>query len=333
MPRQKETNELWQKAAAFIKSYDSFLVISHVHPDGDAVGSTCAAAHLLERRGKQYVMTNASPIPEKYLFMEKAKEILPWDEAKKASFDAVITVDCADRSRLGDAEAVLEARYPLLNIDHHPTNTRFGNVNVVLPDKAATAELMYDFSQFLQLKWDRAFAEAVFAGVMADTGSFRYANTSPSAMHLAAHLLEYGVVPNRVATHIFDTMTPAKITVIKHALNSLEISDDGRMAWITLTSEQMKGAGAKEEDAGGVINYARNMKGVEVGLLFKQLDENAVKVSIRSDETIDASKIAQQLGGGGHARAAGCTVEGPLPQVQEKVIGLTRRALDLCQTS
>src|SRR5699024_1995736 len=146
--------------------------------------STLAVAHLLKQCDKRFLLTNASPIPEQFLFMDMAKEILPWEEAKKNTFDAVISVDCADRTRLGDVQTVLEQSYPLLNIDHHATNDHYGDVNVVFADKSATAEVLYDFVQYLQLTWNRAFAEVVYTGVMTDTGGFRYANTSPETMKL-----------------------------------------------------------------------------------------------------------------------------------------------------
>lgn len=333
MNRHETTNEVWQQAADFIDTYDTFLVVSHVQPDGDAIGSTLAMAHLLKQRGKQCILTNDSPIPKKYLFMDMTEQIVSWNAAKKAHFDAVISVDCADRLRLGAVETVLQENYPLLNIDHHPTNDHFGHVNVVLDDKSATAEILYHLTQYLQLTWDRAFAEAVYTGVMTDTGGFRYTNTSSSSMELAAHLLRFGVNPGEIAERVFENISHAKVEILKVALNSLAISDDGKIAWITITAEQMKQTGAKEEDLGGIVNFARNVEGVEVGILFKQLDVYSVKASLRSRDKVDVSKIAQKLGGGGHARAAGCTIEGSLSEVKQTLLEATREALILCQTT
>src|SRR5690625_3983871 len=176
--------DTWQKAAHFIDTYNSFLVVSHVQPDGDAIGSTVAVAYVLQQRSKQFILTNNSPIPSKYLFMDMANNILPWDETKVMDFEAVISVDCADRSRLGAVQSVLQEGYPLLNIDHHSTNDHFGTVNVVRDTASATAEVLYHFIQYLQLTWNHPLAEAVYTGVLTDTGGFRYSNTSPSSLEL-----------------------------------------------------------------------------------------------------------------------------------------------------
>lgn len=334
MNHPETKRQLWQQAAGFIEAHHSFLVVSHVQPDGDAIGSTLAVAHLLKQFGKQYVLTNDSPVPEKYRFLDMAGDILPWEAAKsKGGFHAVISVDAADRQRLGAVEEVLEQGFPLLNIDHHPTNDRFGSVNVVVDDKAATAEILYELIEYLELEWDQAFAEAVYTGVMTDTGGFRYSNTTPEVMKLAAQLLHYGVVPGDIADRVFETISYAKVLILKEALNSLVVSDDGQIAWLSITAEQMKQTGAKEEDLGGIVNLARNVEGVEVGILLKQVDERGVKVSLRSRKKVDVAKVAKELGGGGHARAAGCYVEGSLNEVEQTVLEAARRALALCQTT
>lgn len=327
MNHPKTVTELWREAAAFIESHDAFLVVSHIQPDGDAIGSTLAMAHALQQLGKSFVLTNPSPLPEKYDFLEMASAILPWDEAKKSPFDAVISVDAADRERIDTVGEVLDQGYPVLNIDHHPTNDRFGTVNVVCSDRAATAEMVYELIEHFGLKWNQTMAEAVYTGIMADTGGFRYANTSPRVMKVAAHLLQYGVIASEIAERVFETISHAKVRLLKDALNSLTISEDGRIAWIRITADQMKQAKAKEDDLGGIVNFARNVEGVEVGILFKQVDEHGVKVSLRSRQQVDVSQIASELKGGGHARAAGCYVEGGLDDVEEKVLLVTRRAL------
>lgn len=327
MNRPESITELWREAQAFIESHDAFLIVSHIQPDGDAIGSTLAMAHALQQLGKSFVLTNPSPLPEKYDFLDMANAILPWDEAKKNHFDAVISVDAADRERIDSVGEVLDQGYPLLNIDHHPTNDRFGTVNVVLSDRAATAEIVYELIEHLGLRWNQAMAEAAYTGIMADTGGFRYANTSPRVMRVAAHLLQYGVVASEIAERVFETVSHAKVRILKDALHSLTISEDGRIAWIQITADQMKRAKAKEEDLGGIVNFARNVEGVEVGILFKQVDERGVKVSLRSRKKVDVSRIASELKGGGHARAAGCYVEGALDDVEEKVLLATRRAL------
>jgi phosphoesterase RecJ-like protein len=229
-------------------------------------------------------------------------------------------VDCADEARIGQVKERFAADAKLLNIDHHPTNDYFGDVQLIREDAAATVEILYDLAGTLQLPVEGELAAAIFCGLLTDTGGFRYSNTTPKVMRIAAELLAGGVEGHRLAELVLEKITYAHITVLKQALNTLSFNEDRQISWITVSQDDIRMTGATSEDMDGLILYPRNIEGVEVGLLFKQTDEQTVKVSFRSNGKADVAAIAQRFGGGGHVRASGCTLKGGLQEVVERVV-------------
>jgi phosphoesterase RecJ-like protein len=314
--------EQLQAAKQFIEANDQILVVSHLNPDGDAISSTLAMSCLLRRLGKTYVTANEGPIPDKFAFLPECGSIVDLSPTSShpARFDKAIAVDCADRERIGKAQQLFAANCSLLNIDHHVTNTRFGEVNVVRSHAAATVEMIYELARYCSVPIDLDMANCVYTGLLTDTGGFRYANTTPQVMRIAAELLDLGVQGSALAQQTLETMSPAQIGLLQRALASLAFSTDKKIAWIAVTAQQLAETGAVNEDTDGLVNYARNIEGVDVGLLFKQKSEREVKVSLRSSRRADVSRIAQAFGGGGHARAAGCTIFAELPVAIDQVV-------------
>ncbi|MFD1394840.1 bifunctional oligoribonuclease/PAP phosphatase NrnA [Kroppenstedtia eburnea] len=321
--------EDWKQALAFVSEPGPYLVVSHLHPDGDAIGSTLAVGWILKRLGKQVVMVNESPVPDKFRFLPEAERILSPDEAgAEGPYRRVIAVDVADRERMGSVCQLLAAEAEVLNIDHHPTNDRFGTTNLVIPGAAATAEILCHWSRRLQVEWDRELATCLYTGLLTDTGGFRYANTTPEVMELASGLLRHGVEPGAIADRVIETMTRGQLALLRRALDTLTFSDDGQVGWIKLTREDFRSSGAREEDLDGIVNYARNVAGVDVGILFRETDGQGIKVSLRSREIVDVGKLAQSMGGGGHARAAGCSLTGTLDEAEKSLLEQVKAALD-----
>lgn len=184
--------EDWEQALAFVSEQGPYLVVSHLHPDGDAIGSTLAVGWILKRLGKQVMMVNESPLPEKFRFLPGAEKILSPEEAEsEGPYRRGIAVDVADRERMGAAGHLL-AEAEVLNIDHHPTNDRFGTINLVIPEAAATAEILCRWARHLQVEWSVELATCLYTGLLTDTGGFRYTNTTPEVMELASGLLQIG---------------------------------------------------------------------------------------------------------------------------------------------
>jgi len=318
-----------KEAKRFIEVRDDFLVVSHVQPDGDAVSSTAAVGLMLKRLGKTFTMLNNDRIPAKFDFLAGAGDIVCVADGgvPKRAFRNVIAVDCADFSRIGDAAGWFAPDAEILNIDHHPTNDNYGAVTLIRSDAAATAEILADLADALGIVWDKALADCIYSGLLTDTGGFRYANTTPQVMHLAARMLQYGTEPHLLAERLLERTPYTHIQLLKRALATLSFTKGNRISWIQVTTRDIAETGASSEDMEGLVNYPRNIEGVEVGVLFKEVEPRKIKVSFRSGGNVDVASLAKRLGGGGHLRAAGCTLEMTLEAAVEHVIELVKREL------
>ncbi|RKP55502.1 bifunctional oligoribonuclease/PAP phosphatase NrnA [Cohnella endophytica] len=320
-----------KEAAAFIRERDDFLIVSHVQPDGDAISSTVATGWLLEKLGKKYTMLNEGPVPSRLRFLWNSSDVLTMegdDSAPPRQFRNVICVDCADYSRVGRTKSWFAEDAELLNIDHHPTNDGFGRVNLMKFHAAATAEILFELTEELGQSLDVDIATAIYTGLLTDTGGFRYSNTSPFVLSIASRLLEAGVNGPELAELLLERMTPGQLQIIQRGLSRLAYSSDQRISWLWVTSEDLEESGATNEDLEGLVNYPRNVEGVEVGMLFKQNGTASVKVSLRSAGKVNVAAVAQHFGGGGHVRAAGCRLTEPLPEVIRQVVEYVQKALD-----
>jgi phosphoesterase RecJ-like protein len=321
-------NELME-AVSFIRERDDFLVVSHVQPDGDAISSTVAVGWLLSKLGKKFTMLNEGPVPARLLFLWKSTDIHKISEEQpERQYRHVICVDCADYARVGKAKQWFAPDAELLNIDHHPTNDGFGQVNLLKFHAAATAEILFELLDKLELVLDLDIATAIYTGLLTDTGGFRYSSTSPQVMAMASRLLEAGVNGPELAELLLERMTMGQIRVTQRGLSRLAFSPDQQIGWLWVNSEDLEDTGATNEDLEGLVNYPRNIEGVEVGLLFKQNGQESVKVSLRSTGRVNVAAVAQHFGGGGHVRAAGCRLTDPLPEVIDKVLAVVQKALD-----
>ncbi|MDF2725503.1 MAG: bifunctional oligoribonuclease/PAP phosphatase NrnA [Paenibacillus sp.] len=319
--RYPSYDEQLAAAKAFIEANDRFLVVAHLNPDGDALSSTVAVAWLLEQLGKRYVMINESKKPDKFNYLWGYERLLSLDSNElQDRFDCVISVDCADESRIGKVRELFAPGAKILNIDHHPTNDGFGEVQLIRHDAAATVEILYDLAAAFHFKMSPELAEAIYSGLLTDTGGFRYANTTPKVMRIASQLLETGINGSSLAERLLEQITFTHIAVLKQALNSLSFAYDHKLSWISVSREQIALTQATSEDMDGLIQYPRNIEGVEVALLFKQTDEQTVKVSFRSNGQVDVAALAKSFGGGGHVRAAGCTMTGDLAHITDVVV-------------
>jgi bifunctional oligoribonuclease and PAP phosphatase NrnA len=307
--------EQLEAAERFIRQHDDFLVVSHIQPDGDAASSTYAVGWMLKQLGKSFTMINEGSMPDKFHYLWGSDEVVDYTESQpNRKYQNIISVDCADFSRIGKVSSLFNENYQLLNIDHHPTNDRFGSCQVIHPNAAATVQILYDLAVQLNLSPSLSFGECIYTGLLTDTGGFRYASTSPEVLQIAADLLKVGVQGAVLAEQVLERMTFSQINLLQNALGTLSFAYDRRVAWVSVRSEEIAQLGASNEDLDGLVNYPRNVEGVEVGMLFKQRDAGNVKVSLRSAGKVDVSKIAQSFGGGGHVRASGCTIKGSLEQ-------------------
>jgi phosphoesterase RecJ-like protein len=311
-----------------IKAADRILVASHAEPDGDAVGSLLALGLALEKIGKRTTLYNASVIPAVYQFLPGVARITRRMPAADGC-DAAIILDCGDLSRIGPdwPEA---AKIPvIINIDHHITNTRFGHAQVIDGDACATAEIVHRLIPLLGVEFDRDIATAVYTGILTDTGSFRFSNTNAAAFAIGHAMTKRGVDPYHVAQHVFGSYSLGRIKLLNLALNSIEISPNGKLSIMTITRGMLAETGTQPEDVDGLINYARRIEAVRVAALIQEQGEadatgggrSRFHVSLRSDGTVDVAAWAGSFGGGGHLSAAGFQVESTLEQIKAQMTG------------
>ncbi|GIP21472.1 bifunctional oligoribonuclease/PAP phosphatase NrnA [Paenibacillus sp. J22TS3] len=317
-----------QDAHAFLMEHDDFLVVSHVQPDGDAVSSTLAVGWLLSCLGKNYVMVNEGPIPRRMSYLWHADQILDLSVTPlETTYKHVICVDCADYQRVGHTQKYFAKDALILNIDHHPTNDAYGTVNLIHPHAAATAEILLDLVEYIGVEMTEDIATALYTGLLTDTGGFRYSNTTPKVMAAASKLLQHGVDGPGLSELLLEQLTYPQLLILTKALNKLQMSEDGKISWVSITPEDMLETGAANEDLEGIVNYPRNIQGVEVGMLFKVINDQAVKVSLRSAGKVDVAAVAQSFGGGGHVRAAGARIEGTLEDIIPRVLERVKEQL------
>lgn len=315
-----------------INKAQHLLVVSHCDPDGDAVGSLLAMGLALGKLNKKVTIYNDSPIPAVYRFLPSVKRIVR-QVKKAAAYDTALILDCGHISRIGKAHAKLSQIPVIINIDHHVTNTRFGTIHLIDPTACSTAELVYRLIKALKISMDKAIAMSIYTGILADTGSFRFSNTNQAAFAISQEMVRLGVEPYNVAQHVFGTYSLGRIKLLNLALDSIEISDNGKLSIMTLTNEMFSETGTQPEDVDGMINYARRIEDVKVAALIQeQKNGNSQKkdlrnfhVSLRSDGTVDVAAIAGAFGGGGHSSAAGFQVEMTMSKLKSEIITLSNK--------
>jgi bifunctional oligoribonuclease and PAP phosphatase NrnA len=303
-----------------IREHDRFLITTHENPDGDALGSILAAKLALEALGKDAVMYlyGQVPLPAEYGFMEMhdLRRELPDDAEERV----LLALDCANESRLGRDYAELLERSPLIvDIDHHHDNTRFGTINVIVPDASSTGEIVRDLLRLLDIDLTPEIAEALYIALVTDTGRFQYTNTTPRALRLAAELVEAGANLQRVFQGVYESVEFAKLKLLARALERAEVYDGGRLVISYLLRNDFLEVGAVEPYSEGIIDYLRAVEGSDMAVLIREPPtrggpKHRVSLRSRSDE-LDVSVIARKAGGGGHRQAAGFSSELQIPEI------------------
>lgn len=306
------------------------LLACHVDPDPDCIGSMLALDWLCEQLGKRSLPLSHHPTLPQWRFLPRIDRIQLAGEPGawcNEPWDTLVVVDC-EVGRTGDAARWADHVKRVINIDHHVTNPGSGDVNLIVPDAAAAGEIVYDLIARSQFPIDIDVSQLLYAAIMADTGSFRFSNTTARSFEIASRLVHAGARPDRIAREIYDTRSWSYVKLLGRVLETLQRSEDGRVAWITLTQSMIEEEGARKDESEGFIQYPRMIEGVEVAVIFRELDTGQVKVGFRSWGRVDVSQIAQDLGGGGHTQASGCTLPGPLDQVLQEVIARVRKVTD-----
>lgn len=286
---------------------DNIYILCHRNPDGDTLGSGFGLHYALKALGKRSKVLCSDGLPQKFSYM--------YDEFSDFKAENIVSVDIASEQLFGDLDYKVD-----LAIDHHSTNSLFADKVCLYPDAAATCEIIWEIVTEMGVTVDEKIATCLYTGVATDTGCFKFSNVTPATHYIAAKLIEYGADFKKVNKEIFETKTLSMISLEREVLNTLSFSFDNRIAMIYVTTEMLEKYGVPETELDAITGIPRQIEGVEMGLTLKQRDVNEFKVSARSSETIDASEFCKKFDGGGHARAAGCTITGNLDEVKEKLV-------------
>lgn len=323
---KKKRTEILRKIAEELRSGYRFLISTHVNPEGDAIGSVLALGLALKDLGKKVLVLTQDPIPPVLTFLPGAEEILH-QAPENGGFDVAFALDCGDKTRLGVEFARVKGIGKIINIDHHVSNSYFGDINLVDPRASSTAEIIFDLLRTIPVVLTPAVAENIYVGILTDTGSFHYSNTSPKTFAVARSCLRAGVEPWKVAEKVYETQPLARLRLLPLVLATLEVDGDGRVPYVVVTQKMMEESEASVALTEDFINFPRSLEGSEVALLFRELSPEKYRVSLRSRGSVDVSRIAAEFEGGGHPQAAGCTVEGSLSKVKAKVLDRVKAAL------
>jgi phosphoesterase RecJ-like protein len=310
--------------AKLIGATHRIYVLTHVEPDGDAIGSLLGLGWALQALGKDVVLACSDPVPLPFQFLPGSNLVT---DKKAVNPELVIAVDASDPPRLGklfDPERFGDA--PILVIDHHITNVRFGRVNAIDPTAASSAELVLDLIDRLGVAVNPYIATCLLTGILTDTRSFRTSNTTPGSLRAAVRLMEAGAPLADINRRVFESKPLAALKVLGRALANLQI--DGRIVWTQVTQAMLTECGASPGNGGGVVNVLSGTRDADIAVVFREQPDGKIEVGIRSAPGLSVADVAVSLGGGGHPQAAGCVLPGPLPEAQARVLTELKRSLN-----
>ena len=311
----------------FIRRARRVIVISHVAPDGDAIGSLLGLGRALRWLGKEYTLACADPVPKGFAYLPGSETIVqpPPSGWPKGKYDLVISLDCGDLKRLGAAYDESLAGLPIINIDHHVTNTHFGTVNWVDTEAASTAEMVLELVESLGIPLDADMALCLLHGIVTDTRGFRTPNTGPRTMRAALKLMEAGAKLAEITDRVFNRRPLSAICLWAKALNGVQL--DGRIIWSQITRAMRRECAFSENGDAGLVSFLATADEADVAIVFAEKSDGRIEVGMRAVPGIDVSAVALDLGGGGHPQAAGCTLNGSLDEVREKVLAAVKGAM------
>lgn len=318
-----------KEIARLLAGQRQVFITSHTFPDGDSIGSMVALLLALQQQGIEVIAVNADPVPEMYSFLKGAGAISR-PVADMLLPPVAVFLDCTDVDRAGEEVAAMMARQQppvVINIDHHVSNASFGTCNYVDGSAAATAELLYPVLAEMGVV-DKDIATALYTALATDTGSFRFSSATAATYRMAAELLDRGVELAAVNVKLWEEKPATSIILLSRVLPTLQVTAGGRIAWMYLEKSVFDSLQAHSEHCEGFVDYPRSIAGVELGMFFREVEKDQVKVSLRSKSYFDVNRLASQFGGGGHQRAAACTIHAPVPEAIDRVVAAAVRMLE-----
>ena len=314
----KSLDVLMEEAIEWIKNSDNIFIASHVQPDGDNIGSTLALGMALKKMNKDVKILKVDDIPSDYRFLPNLDLIEEYNINQ--TVDLFIALDSSDIDRLGiGKEFALKAKR-IVNIDHHITNTNFGHINIISSSSGATGEIVYEFIKKMDVDIDKNIGTCLYTAISTDTGSFMYSNTTYKTHLIAAELLKTEINLNDINVNLYQSRSKERTKLFIESLNKLELYLGDKVGIIPVTQEMLKSNNAKLEDTEGIISFIRDIDSIEVACLLKQIEKGQIKISLRSKRYIDVSKISSKFDGGGHKKAAGCTIYTSIEEAKDLIL-------------
>ena len=302
------------------RQYHTIAVLSHVRPDGDALGSQLALALSLQQLGKHVHVWNEDGMLEKYSFLPRA-ELMGTPPATAQDVDLAVALDTAIQNRLGTAGQAIRSAKLWINIDHHVSNPGYGDLVHIDPTAPATGQILFELIKSEKLPLDHDIAENLYVAISTDTGSFQYPNTTARTFEIAAELVRVGLKVGTISQQVYENYPRRRIELLRELLSTMRFNSDGRVASFALTLKTAVERGVIPEDNEGLIDHLRAIRGVLVAVFFEELADGKVRVSMRSkSEDVDVCAICEKFGGGGHKLAAGARIRGTLADVEERVL-------------
>ncbi len=312
-----------EKTIACIKRYNSFLITTHTNPEGDALGSEFAFSSLLNKLGKTALIMNEDDTPSEYDFISANIEVKKYkSNLKRINFDCFVFLDCADLKRTGEVYRINTENKPILNIDHHISNSGFGSVNWIEPGSSCCAEMVYKLYKRLNIPLDREAALFLYTGILSDTGSFRYSNTTSFTHQVVSELLKERLDIPQIYRNIYEDIPYQGMRLVSRVLSGMKRHFAGKVVSFEIKQNLLKNKKLTFDLSDEVLRFGRAIKGIEVTALFKENlgMKNEIRVNLRSTGLIDVNKIASFFNGGGHKTASGATIKGELRQVKKRVL-------------
>lgn len=320
-----------KKAIACIKNNNNFVITSHVSLEGDALGSELAFYRLLRMMGKRAIVINEDSYPIQYSFLPGIKMINKFNKKNFSNikFDCLAVLDCSGFSRCGDVSKINTSGRSILNIDHHISNQKFGDINWIDPDVSSCSEMIYKLYKELHLPLDKEIATFLYVGMLTDTGSFRYSNTTSLTHEIVSRLLKYGIDAAKVYKYVYEGIPFSEIRLLSHMLGRVKCQFHGKITWLHIGQDLLKNKKIPIDLAEQILNFMRAIKGAQAAVLFKENlgAKNDVRINLRSQGKPDVNKIARFFGGGGHKTASGATVKGNINDVRKRVLAKIKESL------
>lgn len=305
----------------------TFLICTHVNPDPDALAAQVVLGMYLEQQGKKVFLISEKDVPENFLFLPGMKKIKPLGRRRKIKYDVAIVVDAGDISRVGHVSRIFDPEKPIINIDHHVTNTRFGMINYVVEDASSTSEVIFGILIKSGAALSEEMAILLYVGAMTDTGSFRYSNTSAKTHRMIAALMQFPIRADEFYRKIYEQVPLLDIKYFTKMISQFSSLYDDQLICVELPRRIVRKFSTQFDLRHKIFDYLRTIEGVRVLVIFTEEGRNLTRVNFRSQSDVDVSRIASKFNGGGHSKASGCTLSGDIKSARRKVLPEIRKLL------